>query len=100
MVGPEGSAIAPLRVTNAIALSYRHPAVAADALPLALEHLPKPRNNGRGLRLCLAARHVIIRESTIKWILLREEPRRTISAAGSRIWIVEAAKTKRPIRIP
>src|SRR5437773_12317806 len=78
MIGPERSAIFPLRVTNAIASADGDPAIFADRMSLLHKRLAEPRHNERRFWLELPVRHIVIRQRAVKRVLPRHEIDRNI----------------------
>src|SRR5215467_11635175 len=100
MIRAKRSAIFPLRIASAVALSYGYPVVPANGLSRSRVSLLKPWNYKRCFWFELTVCHVVVWESKVKWILARNECNRNITAASRRIGIIETAVVVRPIGIP
>ena len=100
MIGPERPAIFPLRVTDAVAVANRDPAIFADRMPLLHKRLPEPGHDDRRLRFELPMRDIVVGQRAIKWILPRDEVDRDVVMPARRIGVIEAAVVARPVRVP
>src|SRR6266542_833328 len=80
MIGEKRAAIFPFCITRTITLANGYPAVPAHRLSWPRVGLIKPGNHQRRFWLELAVRHIVIRYSTVKRILARNECDRKIAA--------------------
>src|SRR4030095_16629386 len=72
MIRAERPAVAPLRVANAAAFADGHPTVPANALPIALKGLRKPRNDLPRLGFEVAQTNIIVRQGHVTRGLFRD----------------------------
>ena len=100
MIGAKRSAIFPLRVADAVAMTDRDPSDLCKRNAPAGQSLPKPRDDHRRFGFKLSVRDIVIGQRAVKRILPRDEVYRDVVVARGGIGVVVAAVIARPIRVP
>src|ERR1043166_1412085 len=73
MIGPERSAILPLRETSAVPLANGNPVMLTNGFSRAGVSLLEPRDHERRFWFELAVAHVVIRQCAVERILTRSK---------------------------
>ena len=100
MVGPEGTAILPLREGCPAPVVDCEPAPLEHCFSLFLKAVPKPWNHTLGLGLGVAAGDIAVGKGDVERILPGSESDRDVVAAVARIGIVVASVVESPFGIP
>src|SRR5262245_16882301 len=100
MVRAKRAAVFPLRIADAIPFANGDPTMAAHRLARAIIGLFEPRDHQRRFRLELAVCDVVIRQSEVERVLLRDERDWNVIPAGAGLWSVRAAVIRRPVKVP
>src|SRR5262245_49195280 len=100
VVRAKWTAILPLRIARAISLTNGDPAMSAYRLARPRVGLFKPWNYQRGFRFELTMRYIVVRQRTVKGILLGNKSYWNVIAPGTGIGRISAAVILGPIKVP
>ena len=82
MIGAKWAAIFPLRIASMIPFSYGDPVIFAHGLTRSRVKLLEPGNHERCFRFELAMRNIVVRQRTVKGVLVRDKRHRNIVPPG------------------
>ena len=96
MIGPEWTAVLPLRVTNQVSLANSDPVILANGLPGCGVRLLEPRNNERRFRFKLPIDQIVVRQGDIERILSGNKRNRNVIPSTRCLRRIKTAITHDP----
>src|SRR5207247_3446303 len=100
MLGSKSATIFPLRITSAITFANGEPAMPAHRLSLPPIGLLEPRDHKRRFGLELAMGDMVVRERTVKGVLLRNKGYWNVIPPRTGVWVIVPPVIRRPIEVP